>query len=343
MILRSLFQGPLRLSRSVSLQRCIEGCSTAVSKTSQQKRWKSQIANRTSNLPRKERRRLERDALKQTNQNQSVKPTKQQISGGEKERSRWSYDYVRSVLRPWIPSPRMSGGTRLLFDSRYRYHLATRCSLALVLYFLIENEDISPYVTDMSLGPSMLPTLPTLGGVYIRETGAWSRLFGVPIKYNKYDVVVFRDKDGRYAGKRIIGVEGDEVLRYGEYVHQYLDRSDWGIVKSVEHATPTFEDESQVLRDYSRKIVVPPNHVWLEGDFPPFSFDSRQYGPIPVEWIRGRIVGRIWPWGGERLSKSRPSPLSVAEALSGKYNLYVNPLKKDQLDGSGKHHHQHEV
>lgn len=342
MTLRSLFQGTLRISRSVSLQRCIEGCWTGlvVSKRSQQGRWKSQLANRPSNLSRTERRRLERDALKQTNKNE---PSKQGVTDGEKKSSRWSYEYVRSVFRQWIPNPPMSGGAVLLFDSRYRYHLATRCSLALVLYFLIENEDVSPYVTDMSRGPSMLPTLPTLGGVYIRETGAWSRLFGVRIKYNKDDLVVFRDHDGRYAGKRIIGVEGDEVLRYGEYVHLYLDRSDWGIVKSAQHATPSFDDESQVLRDHRRKIIVPPNHVWLEGDFPPFSFDSRQYGPIPVEWIRGRIVGRIWPWGGERLSKSRPPPLSVADALSGKYNLHVNPLKKDQSGESDQHLHQYEV
>ncbi|XP_047003667.1 mitochondrial inner membrane protease subunit 1-like isoform X4 [Schistocerca americana] len=41
--------------------------------------------------------------------------------------------------------------------------------------------------------------------------------------------------------------------------------------------------------------VVPPGHVWLEGDNRNNSTDSRNYGPVPYGLIRGRAVCKVWP------------------------------------------------
>jgi mitochondrial inner membrane protease subunit 1 len=43
------------------------------------------------------------------------------------------------------------------------------------------------------------------------------------------------------------------------------------------------------------EVVVPEGHVWLEGDNPLQSTDSRDYGPVPLGLVRGRIVLRFWP------------------------------------------------
>jgi signal peptidase I len=46
---------------------------------------------------------------------------------------------------------------------------------------------------------------------------------------------------------------------------------------------------------YYHYYTVPPNHVWLEGDNPLQSTDSRHYGPVSVMSLRGRVVLRLWP------------------------------------------------
>ena len=47
--------------------------------------------------------------------------------------------------------------------------------------------------------------------------------------------------------------------------------------------------------------VVPPGCVWLLGDNRRNSTDSRIYGPVPTDVIKGRVVLRIWPLDQARL------------------------------------------
>ena len=42
-------------------------------------------------------------------------------------------------------------------------------------------------------------------------------------------------------------------------------------------------------------IVVPPGRVWLRGDNPRNSTDSRQYGAVPIALVEGRVVAKLWP------------------------------------------------
>lgn len=40
---------------------------------------------------------------------------------------------------------------------------------------------------------------------------------------------------------------------------------------------------------------IPKGHVWLEGDNPARSLDSREFGPVPIGLIRGRVLCKVWP------------------------------------------------
>jgi signal peptidase I len=46
--------------------------------------------------------------------------------------------------------------------------------------------------------------------------------------------------------------------------------------------------------DVSKTLVaVPYGHVWLEGDNPRNSKDSRNFGAVPTALIVGRVVGKV--------------------------------------------------
>lgn len=43
-------------------------------------------------------------------------------------------------------------------------------------------------------------------------------------------------------------------------------------------------------------VSIPPGHMWLEGDNRECSNDSRNYGPIPMGLLLGKVVIRLFPY-----------------------------------------------
>lgn len=70
--------------------------------------------------------------------------------------------------------------------------------------------------------------------------------------------------------KRIIGLGGDEVL-----------------------VDPTGE---RGLVAASEMVRVPKGYVWLAGDNASNSTDSRDYGPVPLGLLKGKVVARVSAW-----------------------------------------------
>jgi signal peptidase I len=285
-------------------------------------RYNSSFHQKGKNLARKLRRQAERDELKrkksQVNDEQRLRSTEQNV------KQMWNQTSFETALSKLLPKTWLHGVSNIIIHKSYRNPLLTRVALAIILCIAALNDNISPYVMDKSIGPSMLPTFYPIGDIFLRETNAWSKFLHFPIQFRKGDIVVFQDESGRLAVKRIIGIEGDTVQRYGEYVHLFLDRSDWGIPDSLRELKTPFEDDNQSgSTDPFSKFDVPSNHIWLEGDNPLFSVDSRHYGPIPKDSIRGRIVTKIWPMDKKRITGNRPKPLTEKEVLSGKYNVYL--------------------
>lgn len=70
--------------------------------------------------------------------------------------------------------------------------------------------------------------------------------------------------------KRILGLPGDVIL---------VDPTVLPAPPPEGMATPV-----------GRHVVVPPGHIWVQGDNAAASRDSRLYGPIPISLIRGRLI-----------------------------------------------------
>ena len=109
----------------------------------------------------------------------------------------------------------------------------------------------------------MIPTLNGDGG------GAFVNRYDYEIfgeNYKVGDVVIAQANDDRHKTicKRITAVAGETVVVQNKYNSHY-----------------------------PRRIVhIPEGHVWLAGDNPAHSCDSRHYGPVSEELLKGRVFAK---------------------------------------------------
>jgi len=162
------------------------------------------------------------------------------------------------------------------------------------------------------------------------------------------DVIVFVDYGGKHCCKRIIGVGGDIVCRYGEFSSTLFhgeegrgvpvlpsssllssSSSSSSLATTKGETGGGYGDDGIVSQSYSTKhtttntnnnnnnhttamvVTVPKGYIWVEGDNPLYSIDSRHYGPIPRSNVTGRIIYRVWPrrrMRGVGVQPSSPPP-----------------------------------
>ncbi len=146
-------------------------------------------------------------------------------------------------------------------------------------------------------GVSMAPTLQTEEHLLVNKIGYWLR---AP---QRGDVVTAREPEFQsIAVKRIIGLPGDELsIEQGQAFingqmldEPYLPPTDF--VPAPVYAVPTAAD----IAEGDGRWLVPDGHYFILGDDRHFSSDSRDFGPIPVDAIRGKVLLIAWPpqrWG----------------------------------------------
>lgn len=253
----------------------------------------------------------------------------------------WSERSMKYIL-PIRYRASSSPGSNLSFSApELLLAMGYRIPLWIALAFLFSWDQTSPYRMTRIHGPSMIPVIAADGSDIWLVTNHWIWLYKLVgswmlfPSFRKSDLVGWSHPDhpGHVSCKRIIGLEGDKVQRFGQYVHLYVpqDPSGWGILWPDE-SDPNYSwmdrsckswdaDAKENLQeeDPRRIFVVPPGHVWIEGDCPGLAIDSRHYGPIPLEWVRGKISGRLWPiWkkqtgGNVKFDdyKQRPHPIPL--------------------------------
>lgn len=126
---------------------------------------------------------------------------------------------------------------------------------------------------------SMEPTL--LVGSTVLVDKVTPRLGGVDVG----DLVVFTSpEDGEEALKRVIALGGQTVALRDAVLH-------------VDGA-PVHEpqvDLSRIDGTWFGPVTVDDGAVFVMGDARARSIDSRDYGAVPLESIRGRVVATLWP------------------------------------------------
>jgi signal peptidase I len=124
---------------------------------------------------------------------------------------------------------------------------------------------------------SMAPTLHRNHVVVVQKLGHGSPARG--------QVVAFRAPvDGVLTVKRVVGLPGDEV----EIRDAVLHVNDRPVQEpAVDHA--------QINGLFFGPARVPAGSVFVMGDNRLNSVDSRNYGPVPVDRVAGRVDVRVWP------------------------------------------------
>jgi len=139
------------------------------------------------------------------------------------------------------------------------------------------------------------------------------------------DVVVLQhpDRIGTVC-KRVSGLPGDIVTkpssRLGADRMEALLHGGGGASRRSQESPPLFLDDDQERRRRNRRnkhrrrllssgIQVPDGHIWVEGDNPWNSSDSRNYGAVPASLIMGRVLCRLWPLRGNALMERGDRPV----------------------------------
>lgn len=148
--------------------------------------------------------------------------------------------------------------------------------IAVVLALVVRGLIVETYVV---LGPSMEPTLHEPERLFVNKIGY--RLHAP----ERGDIVVFaypRDTSRNFI-KRVIALPGETVeIREGRV---YVDGA------FIEETYVAYPDTHG---DYGT-ITVPRDHVFVMGDNRRNSEDSRYFGPVPFDNIRGKAFLVYWP------------------------------------------------
>lgn len=129
-------------------------------------------------------------------------------------------------------------------------------------------------------GSSMMP------GIHDRDRIVVDHVSYFVTDVSRGDIVVMRyplDPTLDYI-KRIVGLPGDEVVIAGGSVFVNGDELD----------EPYVEDAS-IEPWTALKTEVRPGHYFVLGDNRRRSSDSREFGQVPFEYLRGKVRFRLWP------------------------------------------------
>ncbi|MCW7461275.1 signal peptidase I [Leptospira limi] len=168
------------------------------------------------------------------------------------------------------------------------------CFLLFVRIFLFQIYSVQ--------GNSMFPTLEHGSVVFVWKGGyaISAKFFGTELLYtdpsiNKLDLVLFVSQEDELVVKRVIGLPGEfysiesgrVLIDSMELLENYLPKGTY----TSEPSTSVF-----LNRHYSPFLAmdkqgrIPPGYYLLLGDNRQYSTDSRSFGLVPVERIKGKVI-----------------------------------------------------
>jgi len=151
---------------------------------------------------------------------------------------------------------------------------------------------------------SMIPTLKIGDHILVNKFIYGTKLpftdrIIIPLKRpNRGDIIVFKfpDDEKKDFIKRVIGLPGDLVEIKGKKV--YINGSPIDDSYAV-HSDPMLYPSGIQPRDNFGPLTVPQDSYFVMGDNRDFSLDSRYWGFVNLNKIKGKAFIIYWSWNGE--------------------------------------------
>lgn len=170
-----------------------------------------------------------------------------------------------------------------------------------LLMLAVRGYAVEPFrIPSASMAPTLWP-----GDLVFADKRYAHRFFGAPVQ--RGDVAVFaypNDRTLLYV-KRVVALPGDRVQMRGTEVLVN------GVASPVPQAPQPPEAEiaaavrppvgqgAAQVRDAALDLVVPAGHVFVLGDRRSASVDSRDFGPVPMQDVVGRVRQVWFSWGAQ--------------------------------------------
>jgi len=151
---------------------------------------------------------------------------------------------------------------------------------------------------------SMIPTLKIGDHILVNKFIYGTKLpfsdrIIIPLRRpNRGDIIVFKfpDDEKKDFIKRVIGLPGDLVEIKGKKV--YINGSPIDDSYAV-HSDPMLYPSGIQPRDNFGPLTVPQDSYFVMGDNRDFSLDSRYWGFVKLNKIKGKAFIIYWSWNGE--------------------------------------------
>ncbi len=154
--------------------------------------------------------------------------------------------------------------------------------ICIVLAVIIRNYVITRADVD---GRSMNPTLKDKDIVFVEKISTLSE------KYKRGSIIIFdapRTDHDIYI-KRVVGVAGDKIeIKNGKV---YLNGKE---LEEKYLAEGTVTKRGTFMAD-KESFIVPKGYIFVMGDNRDFSEDSRAFGPVKLDAVKGRAIVRVFP------------------------------------------------